>query len=105
MSTDSTRGAVHTPFLPLLLLAIAFVGWMAIQTAWLVGERQSLIDGSAQQGKQLEAAYKMRLATDSLASKMQALANKGNANAQVIVAQLKQRGISINPGAPTPLPP
>ena len=42
---------------------------------------------------------------DSLASKMQALADKGNPNAQAVVAELKKHGVTINPGAQSAAPP
>lgn len=96
-----TRGL----FVPLLLLAFGFFGWTAIQTMLLLGDRQALTATVSQQATPIAAAHKIRVAADSLASKMQALADKGNPNAQEVVAELKQRGIAINPNASTPAPP
>lgn len=92
-------------FVPLLLLAVGFLGWTAMQTMQLLLERQALTQTAAQQAAALAAAYKIRVAADSLVPKMQALAEKGNPNAQAVAAELKRRGIVINPGALTVPPP
>jgi predicted carbohydrate-binding protein with CBM5 and CBM33 domain len=53
----------------------------------------------AQQKTTLEGAKKTETQLDALASGTQALASGGNANAQRIVATLKQNGVSIKAGA------
>jgi hypothetical protein len=93
------------PFIPLLLLLIGFVGWVGTQTTQLLRERWALKEMESRQAAALAQAHKIRLAADSLASKTQALAAKGNPNAQVVVAKLKERGVTIDPSAPTPEPP
>jgi hypothetical protein len=93
------------PFLPLLLLVIAFVSWTMVQTVQLLGDRRGLAEAAVQQATLLAAAHKIRLAADSLASKTQALADKGNPNAQAVVLELKKRGVTINPNAATQAPP
>jgi hypothetical protein len=100
-------GEAHSrrPFLPLLLLAIAFVGWSAMQTTQLLGDHRALRDAAAQQVEPLAAAQKIRVAADSLAAKTQALADKGNADARAVVARLKERGVTINPNAKPIAPP
>ena len=97
----SSRGA----FVPLLLLTVAFLGWTIFQTTELIGERSALAQAKTQQTAPLAQAKKIRTGTDSLARKTQELAEAGNANAQVVIAGLRQRGITINPNAsasPTP---
>jgi hypothetical protein len=101
VTPDGLRG----PFLPLLLLLLAFLGWGAIQTTQLVSDRLSLHAATAQQMGQLEAARKIRVAADSLAAKTKALADKGNPDAQTVIAKLKERGITINSNATTSSPP
>ncbi|HYB50500.1 MAG TPA: hypothetical protein VED47_05255 [Burkholderiaceae bacterium] len=92
-------------FVPLLLLAVGVVGALLVQTVGLVREHQALTQTSSQQTAALAAAYKVRVATDSLIPKMQALADKGNADAQTVVAELKRRGIAINAAGSTQAPP
>ena len=103
-SSPRPQPAARGPFEPLLLLAIAFLGWTAIQTTQLMTDRRSLADVAAQQVAPFAAAQKIRAAADSLAKKMQALADKGNPNAQLVVVELKKRGITINTGAASSAP-
>jgi len=100
-SNTQTRG----PFIPLLLLLVGFVGWVGTQTTQLLRERWALKEVESHQAAPLAEAHKIRLAADSLASKTQILAAKGNPNAQVVVAKLKERGVTIDPSALTPAPP
>ena len=95
----------YNPFVPLLLMIVAALGWYAFQTVALIRDYRGLDETRAAQAIPIEQAEKVRAATESLASKTQKLADGGNANAQLIVANLKQRGITINPGAkPTVAP-
>lgn len=87
-------------FTPLLLLAVAITSWFAFQTYQLTGERTQLAGIKANQETQVAAAAKVRVALDALAASTQRLANGGNANAQVIVDELRKRGVTINPDAP-----
>ena len=91
-------------FVPVLLLALALVGWLALQGVLLVLERQQL--GALQAGldPQVQTATKLRSALDTLATSTAKLSADGNATARTIVEQLRQRGITINPGG-TPKPP
>ena len=106
-STDQTPsgGAAHGPFLPLLLFACAFLGWMTLQTTELLRDRHALQDASAQQAVPLANGYTIRKAADSLAAKVQKLAAKGNPDAEIVLTQLRDRGITINPNATTAAPP
>ncbi len=93
------------PFVPLLLLTLGFLAWMTLQTTQLMLERQGLKSAMAQQAEPLAASQKLRAACDSLASKMQILANRGDANAQSVVEDLKKHGITINAHAHADSPP
>ena len=92
-------------FVPLFLIAIALLGATAIPTLRLVSERQVLKDTDSEQATPLANTYKLRVAADSLFSKTQVLADKGNPSAMQVVEVLKQRGLTINPNAQTPAPP
>jgi hypothetical protein len=102
---ERPRANVRGPFLPLLLLVVAFLGWTIFQTTELIRDRSNLSQAWSQQTQALVQARKLRAATDSLASKTQQLADAGNPNAQLVMSQLRQRGISVNPNASTPPPP
>ena len=84
-------------FLPALLFALAFVGWLAFQTVQLVGERQGLATARASLDPMELNATKLRTALDALATATAKLATDGNANARVIVDELRKRGVTINP--------
>ena len=92
-------------FVPLLLLALGILGTTILPTIRLLAEQQALKNTAAEQVTLLANAYKIRTAADSLFSKTQALADKGNQNARIVVEALKQRGLTINPNAQTPAPP
>ena len=100
--SSTTNGALLVPF---VLLSLAFLGWMALQTVQLLGGREALATRLSQQQDALAVAYKTRQAADSLSPKVLALANKGNFIAQQVVAALKQQGITVNPNAVTQEPP
>lgn len=91
----ASEKAEHSIFTPLLILAVALVAWFAFQTIQLNSERRELAILKANQSTQVEAAAKIRTALDSLAASTQRLANSGNANAQVIVDELRKRGVTI----------
>jgi hypothetical protein len=90
---------------PLLLLACAWVGWLAFQTYQLGGERQALSALKVSQTEPLEQSRKLRVALDSVAASTQRLADGGNASARLLVDELRKRGITIDPNAQTPPPP
>ena len=93
------------PFLPLLLVTIAFLVWTIFQTTELVRERSALSQTRSAQAAPIGQAQKLRTAADSMFSKTQKLADAGNPNAQLVISELKQRGITVNPNASTPTPP
>ncbi|MEO7362488.1 MAG: hypothetical protein ABI120_19315 [Gemmatimonadaceae bacterium] len=87
--------ADYSIFVPLLILAGALVAWFAFQTIQLQTERRDLAVMKASQESQVAIATKIRTSLDSLASSTQRLANSGNANAQLIVDELRKRGVTI----------
>ncbi len=90
-------------FLPAALFALAFAGWLGFQTVQLVGERQALAAARAALDPMELNATKLRTALDALATATAKLATDGNANARVIVDELRKRGVTINPaGAQKP---
>ena len=90
-----------TVFLPVLLLALALLAWFAFQSVQLVGEQQQLNQAQTGLEAQHAGATKLRASLDALAAATAKLAAEGNANARVIVDELRKRGITINPAATT----
>jgi len=90
----------HSPFVPLLLLALTLVTWVAFQTYQLSNESRQLTQLRSGQDAQVEAAGKVRASLDTVATATAQLADGGNASARVLVAELRKRGITINPTAP-----
>ena len=86
-------------FLPILLLALAFVAWLAFQAMQQVSERQQLVQAQTNLEPQEQAATKLRTSLDALALATAGLAAQGNPNARVIVEELRKRGVTINPAA------
>lgn len=98
MSETPAARPGRSAFWPVLLLLLAVLAWNAFQTTQLVIERQALGNVKTAQEAPLEQAKKMRAALDSLSTRVQRLADAGNQNAQLLVEQLRQRGITITPG-------
>lgn len=86
-------------FLPSLLIALALVVWLGFQTWQLVAERRQLSAMHAAQVATVETATKVRNSLDTVASRTAKLDMEGNANAHVIVEELRKRGVTINPEA------
>jgi hypothetical protein len=102
---SDTPANITSPFLPLLLFGCAFLTWTAYQTQQLIGERSALASLELSQEQPLEQSQKLRAALDSIAAQTQRLADSGNASAKLLVDELRKRGITINPNAPTAPPP
>ena len=92
----------RSPFIPVLLLALAVLGWAAFQTTQLVTGHGNLTAAIATQDPQMEQSKKVRAAVESIATRTARVAKAGNANATVIVEELRKRGIGINPDGPSP---
>ena len=98
--TDENDGpSRRSAFVPVLLLALSVVGWLAFQSVQLLRERQQLATIEASLLPQEQNATKLRASLDSVATATAKLAAAGNANARVIVDELRRRGVTINPRA------
>lgn len=96
--SDDNQG----PFLPLLLLAIAVIGWSGFQTSQLVIERSSLREAISSQEAQMDQSARLRERLQSLANRVALLARSGNANATIVVEELRKRGITLGDQPPAP---
>ena len=100
MNTDTNANrSPYSPFVPVLLMGVALVGWLGFQTVQLVAERNQLSAQTTAMAPTLENAAKLRTQGDALVNATQALASQGNPNAQRMVAELQRRGITIKPQA------
>ncbi len=97
---DGSVQPTSSAFVPVLLIAIALVTWLAFQTTQLVREQQQLELMKASLLPQEQAATKLRTSLDEVATSTAKLAAGGNANARAIVEQLQSRGVTINPAGP-----
>lgn len=95
MSSANNDSGARSPFLPAMLLAIAVAGWSIFQTTQLVVERNKLRSAIEGQGTQMEQSVKVRAALESLATRTARLARGGNANATLIIEELRRRNITI----------
>ena len=89
----------HSAFVPVLLFGLAVLAVLGWQTWVLVSERGALNTAHAAQQQTVDNAGKLRASLDTLAADTQRLADRGNANAALLVTELKKRGITINPAA------
>lgn len=94
------NSARRRPLVPLLVLGLAFLAWVAFQTVMLARERNAFSTLRATQEQQMQEATKLRQALDGLARDTARLADGGNAGAKLIVDELRKRGVTINPAAP-----
>lgn len=91
------RRHIYSPFIPVVVLATAFVAWLGFQCWQLVAEHRQLRQARAQLEAPFESSTKLRASLDTLAATTAKLAEQGNANARVIVDELRKRGVTINP--------
>ena len=90
--------------LTLALVVISWVAWVAFQSFQLVRERGNLQQVRANQETPFQEAVKAREQIDSINSDTAKLAAQGNANAQLVLAELRKRGITIDPNKKTSPP-
>lgn len=95
----AAQAAGHSAFVPLLLGGLALLLMLGWQTVLLAGERSALQAAHAGQQQTVDNAGTLRTQLDALAADTQRLAEAGNPNAAILVAELKKRGITINPAA------
>jgi len=100
-ATSAAAGPVrsHSAFLPVMLFGLAVLAVLVWQTWLLSTEREALVTAHASQQQTVDNAGNLRGSLDTLAADTQRLADAGNANAALLVAELKKRGITINPQA------
>jgi hypothetical protein len=96
----ATRPAgTASPFVPLQLGLLALLLFFAFQTWQLVAERGLLAATHTAQQQAVDNAGRLRASLDALAADTQRMADAGNPNAALLVAELKKRGVTINPNA------
>ena len=98
----SNQSATRGPFVPMLLGGVALLGMLAFQSAQLLMDREALQATHASQQQTVDNAGKLRTSLDTLAADTQRMADAGNANARVLVEELKKRGVTINAAQATP---
>ena len=100
------REAQRSAFLPLLLCGLSLLGWLAFQTSLLWRDQQLLQASHAGQQQTVDNASKLRGSLDTLAADTQRMAEAGNANARLLVEELRKRGVTISaPAAAAAVPP
>jgi type II secretory pathway pseudopilin PulG len=87
----------------LLLATLALLGWLSFQTTQLVKEREALQAAYASQQQTVDNSAKLRASLDAIAADTQRLADSGNANAKILVDELRKRGITISTTPKTPV--
>ena len=103
-STYRPVGEGRGVFVPVLLLALAFLVWAEFQTLMLMRESEALKGLQAGQEQVVQQSGKLRNGLDAIARETLKLADGGNANARLIVDELRKRGVTINLDTPAALP-
>lgn len=88
--------AAPSLFLPMLLASLALLGWIGFQNVQLFKEREALQAAYVSQQQTVDNATKLRASLDALAADTQRAADGGNANAKLLVDELRKRGITIS---------
>ena len=96
---DANPRARPTVFVPALLLTLAVVVWFGFQTVHLVREWRQLNLAQTTLQPQEQNATKLRASLDAVATSTANLAAAGNSNARIVVEELRNRGVTINPPA------
>lgn len=86
----------HGAFVPVLLATLALLLGLGWQCYLLLAERDGLQGAHTAQQLTVDNAGKLRGSLDALAADTQRLADAGNPNAALLVAELRRRGITIN---------
>jgi hypothetical protein len=103
MNEQQSRSSVlaHSAFWPLVIFGLGTTLWSGFQAYQLVQEHAALKKLLANQEALVQNSVKLRAQLDGIAGDTQRLANAGNANAQVIVNELRRRGVTISPESPS----
>lgn len=100
---DREPRPLRSAFVPILLIGMSVTTWSGFQTLQLMRERQQLEAAQVALAPQELAATKLRTSLDQVATATAKLAAEGNANARLIVEQLRSRGVMISsPAASAP---
>ena len=97
---DAGAASRYQVFGPLLLFGLSLLFVLGWQSWLLASERDALNTAHANQQQTVDNAGKLRASLDTLAADTQRLANGGNASAALLVAELRKRGVTINPRPP-----
>ena len=90
------RGPLRSAFIPLFILLATYALSALFQTVQLARERSTLTAVRTNQDKLVQDSRRVRDNVDRLARDTQALADRGNQNAKLLVDELRRRGITIN---------
>lgn len=93
-----------SPFVPLLLGGLALLGWLGFQAQQLFNERLALAAAHVSQQQTVDNAGKLRGSLDALAADTQRMADAGNPSAQLLVGELRKRGVTINSASASATP-
>lgn len=89
--------AGRSPYLPLLIVLVAIALYFALQTFELVRARSQIAQVRTGQTAALTAGAKIHAQFDALAGGTAVLAQQGDADAKVIVAEFGRRGFNFRP--------
>lgn len=99
-SASSAFDDRRSAFVPLTLCALALVVFFASQCVESWNQRQAMQAAHQSQQQTVDNASRLRASLDALGADTQRLADGGNANAALLVTELRRRGITITlPGA------
>ena len=98
---EPNQKTYRSPFIPILLLALAIVCVLAFQSIQLVHEKENLANLRTAQDEPFAEAQRLRTQLDGIAGDTAALAQRGNENARRVVEELAKRGINIKPSGAT----
>lgn len=88
----------NSPFVPILLPMLAVLILLFFQAIQLDKDHNALSSARADQEPNIETALAVRHQLEGIAVDTQRLADAGNENAQILVNQLAERGITIDTG-------
>lgn len=90
----------QNPFWPLMFLTLSLLVWFSFRLSQTLTERENLIAIYANQEEQVQHASKLRNTVDALTAGTNRLALIGNADAQQLIEDWAQRGITVNASQP-----
>lgn len=102
-ASDEQQRAVHSRdslAIPVFLLALALLLMTAFQLSDLLHNRDMLRQRLSELDKPLQESARIKAQVEAVARGAAQLAQQGNSNAQAILDQLRQAGITVNPNSP-----